>query len=163
MTVSVRPARPGDGEVLHRLVVALAEHQNEGHLVTSTPEQIEAALCADDERQGCFVAEADGVIVGFAYWYTLVTTYTAQTKLYMEDLCVDPLARGQGAGLALVRALAQLCMDRGYRRFEWLAMDDNEVGKAFYRRIGGKVKRGAGTWQMWGPEIRALAEAERCE
>jgi ribosomal protein S18 acetylase RimI-like enzyme len=158
MTVSVRPARPGDGEALHRLVVALAEHQHEAHLVTSTPEQIEAVLCAGDDRQGCFVAEADGAIVGFAYWYTLVTTYTAQTKLYMEDLCVLPEARGQGAGLALMRALAQLCMKRGYRRFEWLAMEDNEVGKAFYRRIGGKVKRGAETWQMWGDDVRMLAE-----
>jgi len=158
MTVSVRPARPGDGEALHRLVVALAEHQNEAHLVSSTPAQLEAVLCADDERQGCLVAVADGAIVGFAYWYTLFTTYTAQTKLYMEDLCVLPEARGQGIGIALLKALAQLCVDRGYRRFEWLAMDDNEVGKAFYRRIGGKVKRGAETWQMWGDQIKALAE-----
>ena len=158
MTVAVRPARPGDGEALHRLVVALAEHQNEAHLVTSTPDQLEAVLCADEERQGCFVAEMDGAIVGFAYWYTLFTTYTAQTKLYMEDLCVLPEARGAGVGLALLRALARLCMERGYRRFEWLAMDDNETGIAFYRRIGGKVKAGAQTWQMWGDQISALAE-----
>jgi ribosomal protein S18 acetylase RimI-like enzyme len=158
MTVSVRPARSGDGEALHRLVLALAEHQNEAHLVTSTPGQLETVLCTDDQHQGCLVAEVDGAIAGFAYWYTLFTTYTAETKLYMEDLCVLPEARGKGVGIALLRALARLCVERGYKRFEWLAMDDNDVGKAFYQRIGSKVKRGAETWQMWGDQISALAE-----
>ena len=44
MTIEVRTARAGDGDALHRLVVALAEHQNEAELVTATPEALEKAL-----------------------------------------------------------------------------------------------------------------------
>ena len=159
MSVSVREARPGDGPALHRLVVALAEHQKEAHLVTATAEALEQVLCVAGDQRGCLVAELEGEVVGFAYWYTVFTTYKAQTKLWMEDLCVLPQARGTGAGFALFKALAQLCVERGYPRFEWLAMDYNDVGIAFYTRLGGKVKPGAETWQMWQPQIKALAES----
>jgi GNAT superfamily N-acetyltransferase len=158
VTVTIRPARPGDGEALHRLVVALAEHQKEAHLVTATADALEQVLCVAGDQRGCLVAELNGEVVGFAYWYTVFTTYKAQTKLWMEDLCVLPESRGSGAGFALFKALARMCVERGYPRFEWLAMDYNEVGIAFYTRLGGKVKPGAETWQMWQPEIRALAE-----
>jgi GNAT superfamily N-acetyltransferase len=77
----------------------------------------------------------------------------------MEDLCVLPRARGTGAGLALVKALARICVERGISRFEWLAMQDNEVGRAFYTKLGGNVRAVADTWQMWRPQIEALAKA----
>lgn len=159
MTVEVRTARAGDGDALHRLVVALAEHQNEAELVTATPEALEKALCVPQADRGCLIAEANGEPVGFVYWYLAFTTYKAEYKLWMEDLCVLPEARGTGAGLALVRALAQVCVDRGINRFEWLAMRDNDVGRAFYTKLGGKVRAGADTWQMWQPQIEALAKA----
>lgn len=160
MTLEVREARSGDGEVLHRLVLALAEHQNEAGLVTASPDALEKELCTPRADRGCLIAEAAGEPVGFVYWYVAFTTYKAEYKLWMEDLCVLPGARGTGAGFALVKALAQMCVERGYRRFEWLAMDDNEVGRAFYAKLGGKVRAGADTWQMWQPEIQALAEFE---
>jgi GNAT superfamily N-acetyltransferase len=158
MSVSVRQARAGDGPVLHTLVVALAQHQNEAQLVTATPDALETALCTPQADHGCLIAEADGEPVGFVYWYVAFTTYKAEYKMWMEDLCVLPRARGTGAGLALVKALARICIERDIGRFEWLAMQDNEVGRAFYRKLGGKVRAGADTWQMWRPEIEALAE-----
>jgi GNAT superfamily N-acetyltransferase len=159
MSVEVRDARAGDGAALHRLVVALAEHQNEAELVSATPEQLEKALCTSRADRGCLIAEVNGEPVGFVYWYLAFTTYKAEYKMWMEDLCVLPAARGTGAGLALVKALAQICVERGITRFEWLAMSDNDVGRAFYAKLGGKVRAGADTWQMWQPQIEALAKA----
>jgi GNAT superfamily N-acetyltransferase len=159
MSVDVRDARAGDGAALHRLVMALAEHQNEAELVTATPELLEKELCTSQAGRGCLIAEVNGEPVGFVYWYLAFTTYKAEYKLWMEDLCVLPEARGTGAGLALVKALAQICVERGINRFEWLAMSDNEVGRAFYAKLGGKVRAGADTWQMWQPQIEALAKA----
>ena len=159
MSVVVREARAGDGPSIHAIIMALAEHQQEAHLVTATAHELEAALCAPHDERGCLLAELDGQVVGLAYWYSIFTTYKAQTKLYMEDLCVLPQAPGTGAGIAMLKALANICVERGYPRFEWLAMDYNDVGIEFYTRLGGKVKQGAQTWQMWELEIKALAEA----
>ncbi len=158
MNIVIRDARAGDGAALHRLVCDLAEHH--GHLddVVSTPEQLEAVLCAAADHRGCLVAEAAGEIVGLAYWYEVFTTFTARNKIYLEDIVVSSTARGSGAGLALMKAVAQVCVDRDCPRFEWLAMSDNRAGQKFYSKVGGKVLDGAETWQMWGNDIKALAE-----
>ncbi len=157
MSISIREARPGDGPVLHQLVSELAEHHNELDRVVSTPDELEAGLCKLADRGGCLIAESRGEVVGFVYWYEVFTTFAAQPKLFMEDICVGKDARGSGAGFALVKALAEICVERGYSRFEWLAMQDNEAGRKFYTQIGGTVRRGADTWQLSGADIRALA------
>jgi ribosomal protein S18 acetylase RimI-like enzyme len=158
MSITVREARPGDGPALHRLVCELAEHHDELDRVVSSPEALEAGLCTSSDRDGCLIAVCDGEPVGFVYWYEIFTTFTAKPKLYMEDICVSRHARGTGAGFALVKALAKICVERGCPRFEWLAMEDNELGQKFYSQIGATVLRGADTWQLWDADIRALAE-----
>ena len=160
MSISIRQAKPGDGPALHRLVCELADHHDELDLVVSTPDQLEDGLCSLSDRGGCLIAEHAGEPVGFAYWYTVFTTFSGKPKLYMEDLCVSRQARGTGAGFALLRALAKICVQRGYPRFEWLAMQNNAAGQKFYTQIGGTVRRGAETWQLRDVDIRALAETE---
>lgn len=158
MSLTVREARKGDGEALHQLVRVLADHHGDVSKVVSTPELIEVGLCEPSDRHGCLVAELDGAVVGFAYWYEIFTTYTARNKMYLEDIAVAPEARGTGAGFALMRAVAKLCVERGCPRFEWLAMNTNAEGQKFYAQVGGKVLEGGQTWQMWGDDIAALAE-----
>jgi ribosomal protein S18 acetylase RimI-like enzyme len=158
MNITVRETRPGDGPALRRLVCELAEHHDELDCVVSTSDELEAGLCRLADRGGCLIAEREGEPVGFVYWYEVFTTFSAKLKLYMEDICVGKDARGSGAGFALVKALANICVQRGYPRFEWLAMENNEAGRKFYTRIGGSVRQGAETWQLCNAEIRALAE-----
>lgn len=158
MSTRIREARAGDGPDLHRLVCELADHQDELERVVSTPEELEAGLVSSADRRGCLIAEREEEVVGFVYWYEVFTTYSARPKLYMEDICVSQRARGTGAGYALVKALAQICVDRGYSRLEWLAMQDNQAGKTFYTRIGGKVRQGAETWHLQDEDISMLAE-----
>jgi GNAT superfamily N-acetyltransferase len=160
MSVSVREARAGDGCALHRLVCELADHHGDLQHVVSTPEQLEAALCVPSDCHGCLVAEVDGEVVGLAYWYEIFTTFTARNKIYLEDIVVSTQARGTGAGFALMKSVAQICVERECPRFEWLAMSDNVAGQKFYTQIGGKVLEGAETWQLWHDDIAALAEAE---
>lgn len=160
MSVVIRDARVGDGEALHRLICDLADHHGELHHVVSRPAQLEAVLCAPSDHRGCLVAEAGGEVVGLAYWYEVFTTFAARNKLYLEDIVVSPSARGGQIGLALMKALAQICVERGYPRFEWLAMKDNEAGQRFYAQIGGQVRAGAETWQLWDEQIAALAEVK---
>ncbi|MEO1161982.1 MAG: GNAT family N-acetyltransferase [Pseudomonadota bacterium] len=158
MSVVIRCAQAGDGLALRDLIVALADHQGQAGLVTATAGELEEVLCSPGDHRGCLVAELDGVPVGLAYWYEVFTTFTGKSKLYLEDLVVSPQARGTGAGFLLMQGLANICVERGYPRFEWLALSENETGRKFYRRIGGSIKQGADTWHLPEAGIRALAE-----
>ena len=158
MNITIREAKAGDGPVLHRLVCELANHHDELGRVVSKPEELEAGLVSMSDHRGCLIAESKGEAVGFVYWYEVFTTFSARPKLYMEDICVSKRARGTGAGFALVKALARICVERGYTRFEWLAMQGNEAGQKFYTQIGGQIRRGADTWQLTDDDIVMLAE-----
>lgn len=158
MSITIRCTRAGDGSALRELIVALADHQGQAGLVTASAAELEAVLCSPSDHRGCLVADINGVPVGLAYWYEVFTTFTGKSKLYLEDLIVSPQARGSGAGLLLMRGLARICIERGYPRFEWLALNDNDVGRKFYRRIGGHIKQGADTWHLPEAAIRSLAE-----
>ena len=158
MNITIRCSRAGDGPALRDLIVALADHQGQAGLVTASAAELEAVLGAPGDHRGCLVADLNGEAVGLAYWYEVFTTFTGKSKLYLEDLIVSPQARGSGAGLLLMQGLAKICMERGYPRFEWLALSDNEVGRKFYRGIGGHIKQGADTWYLPEAAIQALAE-----
>lgn len=158
MSTVIRCARAGDGPVLRDLIVALADHQGQAGLVTASAAELEGVLCSPSDHLGCLVAEMDGIPVGLAYWYEVFTTFTGKSKLYLEDLIVSPRARASGAGFLLMQGLAGICIERGYRQFEWLALSENELGRKFYRRLGGSIKQGADTWHLPETGIRALAE-----
>ena len=55
---------------------------------------------------------------------------------YLEDLFVREGERRHGYGRALLKALAEVCAERGYRRLEWSVLDWNEPSIRFYRSIG---------------------------
>jgi GNAT superfamily N-acetyltransferase len=57
-------------------------------------------------------------------------------RCYLEDLFVREGERRHGYGRALLEALAEVCVRRGYRRFEWSVLDWNEPSIRFYRSIG---------------------------
>jgi len=78
--------------------------------------------------------------------------------LYLEDLYVRPAARGTGAGGALLAALAAVCVERGYRRMEWVMLDWNPAAE-FLRRDRRDGHRGLGGRTGWpGPRLHRLAE-----
>ncbi len=104
------------------------------------------------------VAEKDGAPVGFALWFYTYSTFEGAHGLYLEDLFVVPEARGTGAGLALMRRLAQRCRDEGLARLEWAVLDWNAPSIAFYDRLGATAKTEWITRQLAGEALASLAE-----
>ena len=82
----------------------------------------------------------DAAPVGFAFWFYNVSTFEGRCGLYLEDLFVRPAARGAGAGLALMKRLAQRCRDEDLTRLEWAVLDWNAPAIAFYDRLGAEAK-----------------------
>ena len=153
----IRTATPDDVPVLLQLVRELAVYEREPDAVETTEPMLHAALFGFSPVASCHVAEQDGQVVGFALWYVTFSTWKGVPGLWLEDLFVRPAARGTGLGRALLEALAGVCVERGYARFEWWVLDWNEPAIGFYRALGAVPQDDWTTMRVDGEALRALA------
>lgn len=157
MTVTIRPARPGDESGIVRLVRALAEYERAPEAVMLTDEALAEHLFAEPAHVFAHVAEREGRLVGMAVWYPTFSTWTGRPGIHLEDLFVEPPARGAGVAAGLVRALAAEAGTRGWARLDWAVLDWNEPAKGFYRRLGARHHAGWECWRLDGEALGALA------
>ncbi|HZE40556.1 MAG TPA: GNAT family N-acetyltransferase [Stackebrandtia sp.] len=80
-------------------------------------------------------AYADGRLVGIAHYLYHVTVWGADT-CYLQDLFVDPNARGRGAARALIHRVGEVARERGVERMYWTTKEDNATARALYDRVG---------------------------
>ena len=134
--MTVRPIRPDDVPAVVGLVRELAEYEEAPDEARMTEEQLHAALFGDSPALFGHVAESGGQVVGMAVWFLNFSTWRGTHGVYLEDLYVQPQHRGSGLGRELLRTLAELCVQRGYRRLEWSVLDWNTPSIDFYRAAG---------------------------
>ena len=132
----LREARPGDEPGILACITALAVYEREPDAVDNTADALTATLFGPEPRAFAHVVERDGQIVGIAVWFITYSTWTGRHGIWLEDLFVLDSERGRGYGKALIRALAAVCVERGYSRFEWTVLDWNEPAIGFYRSLG---------------------------
>ena len=157
-----RPATPADIPEILRLVRELAEYERALHEVEATQADLHALLFGGNTPSGaaaahCHVIDAPDPtadptpdptadlatapprLAGFALWFLNASTWLGRHGIYLEDLYVRPQYRGHGYGLALMRALAQVCVERGYGRLEWWVLDWNRPSRDFYEGLGARA------------------------
>lgn len=158
-TDRVRPARRADVPQIHQLVVDLASYERAADQVRATPEQLDEALFGPQPAAYALVAEHAGTVVGFALYFRNFSTWEGVHGIYLEDLYVSPETRGLGLGKALLAALAQIAVERGYARLDWAVMDWNQPSIDFYRRLGAVALDEWITFRLTGPALQQLAGA----
>ena len=76
---------------------------------------------------------------GTAGWFRALRASPAHVQQpngrYLEDLWVDPAARGTGIGRKLIETLIARSLDQGWRRVYWHTEADNAAARALYDRI----------------------------
>ncbi len=156
--VAVRPMRPADVSAVVAMVHELADFERAADECHLTSGQLTAALFGPQPAVFGHVAVDPGDDpVGVALWFLNFSTWEGTHGLYLEDLYVRPAARGLGAGAALLAALAQVCVDRGYRRMDWQVLDWNPAAE-FYRALGATVSAGWLPFRVTGEALHRLAE-----
>jgi len=158
----IRPARPDDVPVIHQMIRELAEYEKEPEAAVATEGDLHTALFGPDASVFAHVAEGAGEgvgAVGFALWFRNYSTWTGKHGLYLEDLYVRREARGEGHGLALLRTLAEICVERGYSRMEWSVLDWNEPSIRFYESLGSRPMNGWTVRRLDGDALAALGSA----
>ena len=78
------------------------------------------------------VAEVDGKVCGIVHYTFQNSTRSPINYCYLEDLFVDPLIRGKGAGRALIDAVQDISVKAGSSRLYWNTDATNEVARKLY-------------------------------
>jgi GNAT superfamily N-acetyltransferase len=78
----------------------------------------------------------EGKLVGYACLYWHFSSLAAAEAVLMNDLYVEPDARGRGVGRALIGASLALARERGARHLEWSTAPDNETAQRLYDSTG---------------------------
>jgi GNAT superfamily N-acetyltransferase len=155
--VPVRVARESDVDRIHRLILDLATYERSADQVRSTPEQLRDALFGPQPAAYALVAEDAGEVVGFALYFRNFSTWEGVHGISLEDLYVAPEHRGSGLGKALLVALAEIAVQRGYARLEWAVLDWNQPSIEFYRALGAVPMEDWTVYRLAGPALNRVA------
>ena len=155
--MQIRVARPADVEDIHRLIYELAVYEKAPEQMVATIAQINSSLFNSSPVAFCHVAEVDGKIVGIALWFLNYSTWLGKPGIYLEDLFVQPEFRGHGIGKGFMKVLAQLCIERGYERFQWWVLDWNKPSIDFYKSLGAVAMDEWTVFRLSGDALKKFA------
>jgi GNAT superfamily N-acetyltransferase len=153
----IRPATAADTLAISRLIRALAEYEKLPHEIALDDGRLREHLFGPRPVAEVLLAEEADEVVGYALFFPVYSTFTAQPALFLEDLFVLPEHRGRGHGKALLAALARLAVERGYGRLEWSVLDWNEPAIRFYRALGAAPVTGWTIYRLTGEALAATA------
>jgi GNAT superfamily N-acetyltransferase len=156
-TFSIRRGTPRDAATILRLIRGLAEYERLADQVEATIARVRRHGFGRRRYFETLICRRGGEAVGFALYFFTYSTFLARPSLYLEDLFVVPEARGTGAGLALLRALATLAVRRGCGRMEWAVLDWNRPAIRFYQRLGARLRKEWILTRLTGAPLRKLA------
>ena len=144
----IRAIQPGDKAQWARLFVAYGVFYETAFtqeivdavfskLVDDSPEMAtDSAMLATryPEIEGV-VATVDDRLVGFALYRRLYDTFTAGPGWHLDDLYVDPAARGAGVATDLIEAVTIIARENGGGTVRWITADDNTTAQSVYNKL----------------------------
>jgi GNAT superfamily N-acetyltransferase len=142
----IEAARPATEEDVPRIAELVAEATAElaatrGGVVWAArearplPAEESLAKALADPRQHLLAGEIDGVVVGYAA-VRLEDLRTGETLGVVDDIYVEPPARGVSVGELLMDAALAWCEEQGCMGVDSLALPGNRDTKNFFERFG---------------------------
>jgi len=156
--VTVRAATAGDIPTVLSLLRELAAYEGKLDCV-----RIDESLLAEHAfgERACIevlLGLLDGSAVSYAIFFPHFGSYRGRPWLYLEDLYVQPDARGHGVGRSMMAHLARVTVQRGWAGIAWGVLDWNEPAFTFYRGLGATSSNDHVSMDLTGDALLRLAE-----
>ncbi|MFN5134416.1 MAG: GNAT family N-acetyltransferase [Chitinophagaceae bacterium] len=133
MSIQIRRAVNQDCTKLLELINELALYEKAPQEVTVTLEHFEESGFGKNPVWWAYVAQEDGIILGFALYYIRYSTWKGQ-RMYLEDILVTEKARGKGIGKLLMDQLIVEAKERKLNGIVWQVLEWNEPAINFYKK-----------------------------
>ncbi|WP_312201418.1 GNAT family N-acetyltransferase [Kosakonia cowanii] len=158
MSLTIRPACPEDASAIYDMIHELAVYEKAPQEVVTTPDEIRETLFGAGSNTEALICEIAGKTVGYAVFFTSYSTWLGRNGIYMEDLYISPDYRGQGAGRAMLKQIAQYAVQRRCGRLEWSVLDWNQPAIDFYLSIGALPQSEWVRYRLDGDALLKFAE-----
>ena len=135
--MNIRRATATDCPRLLELIKELAEYEKAPQEVTVTLEHFTQSGFGPNPVWWAFVAEADGMVQGFALYYIRYSTWKGQ-RMYLEDIIVTEAMRGKGLGKLLLDRLIAEAKEKNFCGITWQVLEWNEPAINFYKKYQAK-------------------------
>ena len=133
MTVGIRPAGASDKEACLELLEDLTDATG-GTVSTRAGDTFDVLL--NGERGCILLAEDDGELLGLASVTFNPAMRFGGEYCQLEELVVDPAARGKKVGAMLVEAVLSSARERGCAEVGAYLVKTTEHNRAFYEKFG---------------------------
>jgi GNAT superfamily N-acetyltransferase len=90
---------------------------------------------AAHECQCLMAFDATGKAIGLAHFRAFARPLSATTGGFLDDLFVDPEARGDQAGTRLIEAIKAHGAERNWSVIRWITADNNYRARSAYDKI----------------------------
>jgi GNAT superfamily N-acetyltransferase len=157
----IRPATVHDVPTILAMVRRLADYERLSHEVTATPARLRRDGFGRRPYFQTLLCYRGDEPIGFALYHFAYSTFLARPTLYVEDIFILPGHRRQGAGKALLAALARVAVRKGCGRMEWIVLKENSPGIRFYKRIGAGLRTEWILTRLTGASLRRLSRWRR--
>jgi GNAT superfamily N-acetyltransferase len=139
MTVKTRPLEATDRSAWETLFAGYAAY----YKVEQTQEMRETVfgwLMDPTHSSNCIVAEdTSGTLIGITHYRPFASQLRASTNCFLDDLFVDPAARGSGAAQALIDAVKQVAQQNGWGVMRWITAENNYRARAVYDTLANRT------------------------
>lgn len=139
MTISIRPVQPEDREAWGRLYRGYAAFYR-----VEQSEEMRACVWSwlmdpGHEVRG-LVAHSGGTLLGLAHFRPFARPLSASVGGFLDDLFVDPDARGGGAAEALIEGVRAAGRAEGWSVIRWITAEDNYRARGLYDRMAERTR-----------------------
>ena len=125
-----------------------------------TVELLEHHLFGETAAAELLIGYLGDDINGYALFFPNFSTFLGCPGMYLEDIYVEPDARGHGLGKALLLEVIRIAHERKCLRCEWVVLDWNERAKQLYESLGAKPLSDWKLYRMDETAIKKLLENE---
>lgn len=87
------------------------------------------------EVKALVAEDAEGRAIGLAHYRPYARPLRAGYGGFLDDLFVDPAARGGRVADALIARLSEIGREKGWNVIRWITADDNYRGRGVYDRV----------------------------
>jgi len=132
LAFTIRPYTKKDLPDILEMIRELAIFEKAAEKLTNTVGQMEKEMAFFE----CFIAEDDqGQVLGMALYYPVYYTWVGKS-MYLDDLVVREIYRGNGIGTALLNKVIEQAKETGCKRLRWQVLEWNERAIQLYERYG---------------------------
>lgn len=155
--IVIRRATASDVETIYRFICSLASFEKAADQVKTSPQQILDTMFGDSPACWAELVEDENGVQGMALWYPTYSTWEGVRGIHMEELWVEPAARGKGYAALLIQRLARIITENGWARLEWSVLTWNDHAITVYDHLGGRPLDEWYQYRMVGEPLDELA------